>query len=127
LGGSVRTINRKATSLVVASEEIGVEVNAVRTKYMVMSRGQYAGRSHRRMIDNSSFESVEEFIYLGKVFKNQNSIPGKNLEKNEVRECMLSFGAESFVFQFAISKLKDLDIQNSIFACCCVWVRKLGR
>jgi len=25
----------------------------------------------------------------------------------EVRECLLSFGAESFVFQFAIQKYKD--------------------
>jgi len=25
----------------------------------------------------------------------------------EVRECLLSFGAESFVFQFAIQKFKD--------------------
>jgi hypothetical protein len=27
-----------------------------------------------------------------------------------VRECLLSFGAESFVFQVAIQKLKDQDI-----------------
>ena len=30
---------------------------------------------------------------------------------------MLSFGAESFVFQFAIQKFEDLDIQNCNFAC----------
>jgi hypothetical protein len=28
----------------------------------------------------------------------------------EVRECLLLFGAESFVFQFAIQKFKDEDI-----------------
>jgi hypothetical protein len=28
-------------------------------------------------------------------------------EKIEVSECLLSFGAESFVFQFAIQKFKD--------------------
>jgi len=27
-----------------------------------------------------------------------------------VRECLLSFGAESFVFQVAIQELKDQDI-----------------
>ena len=31
---------------------------------------------------------------------------------------MLSFGAESFVFQFAIQKFKVLDIQNYNFICC---------
>ena len=31
-------------------------------------------------------------------------------EQIEVRECLLSFGAESFVFQVAVQKLKDQDI-----------------
>jgi len=31
-----------------------------------MSRDQNARRSHNIKIDNSSFERVEEFIYLGK-------------------------------------------------------------
>jgi hypothetical protein len=32
------------------------------------------------------------------------------LALTEVRECLLSFGAEPFVFQVAIQKLKDQDI-----------------
>jgi len=32
---------------------------------------------------------------------------GRNEEQIEVRECLLSFGAESFVFLFAIQKFKD--------------------
>jgi len=32
---------------------------------------------------------------------------GRNKEQTEVGECLLSFGAESFVFQFANQKLKD--------------------
>jgi hypothetical protein len=35
---------------------------------------------------------------------------GRNEEQIEVRECLLLFGAESFVFQVAIQKLKDQDI-----------------
>jgi len=35
-----------------------------------------------------------------------------------VRECLLSFSAESFVFQFSIQKFKDYDIQNYNIACC---------
>jgi hypothetical protein len=31
-------------------------------------------------------------------------------EQNEVRKCLLSFDAESFVFQVAIQKFKDQDI-----------------
>ena len=39
-----------------ASKEAGLEVNADKTKYMVMSRDQNAGQSHSMKIDNSSFE-----------------------------------------------------------------------
>jgi hypothetical protein len=70
---------------------------------------------------------LEYFRYLGITLTNENSIRGEiksrlksgnacyHLEQNlfssslqiEVRECLLSFGAESFVFQFAIQKCKD--------------------
>ena len=43
LGGSVHTIKKKAEALVVSSKEIGLEVNADKTKYMVMSPDQNAG------------------------------------------------------------------------------------
>jgi hypothetical protein len=57
-----------------ASNEIGLEVNADKTKYMVMSRDQYAGRSHSMKIGNGFFERVEKFKYLGTTLKNQNSV-----------------------------------------------------
>ena len=41
-----------------------VEVNADKTKYMVMSRDQNAGRNQSINTDNSSFERVEQFKYL---------------------------------------------------------------
>ena len=39
-------------------------MNADKAKYMVMSRDQNAGGSHNTKIDKSSFQGVEEFIYL---------------------------------------------------------------
>ena len=57
-----------------ASKEIGLEVNAGKTKYMVISQDQNAGQSHSIKIDNNSFERVEEFKYLGTTLTNQNSI-----------------------------------------------------
>jgi len=45
LGRSVHSIKKNTESLVIASKEIGLEVNADKTKYMVMSRDQNAGRS----------------------------------------------------------------------------------
>jgi len=55
-------------------KEIGQQVNADKTKYMVMSRNQNAGWCHRIKIDNSSFEGLEKFTHLGKTLMNQNTI-----------------------------------------------------
>jgi len=66
LGGSIHTIKENTEALVVASKEIGLEVNFDKTKYMVMSQDQNAGRSHNIKTDNNSFERVEEFKYLRK-------------------------------------------------------------
>ena len=65
LEGSVHTIKENAEASVVARKEIGLEVNADKTKYMVMSRDQNAGRSYGIKIDNSSFERAEDFKYVG--------------------------------------------------------------
>ena len=43
LGGSIHTINENTEALVVVSKEIGLEVNADKTKYTVVSRDQNAG------------------------------------------------------------------------------------
>jgi len=46
LGWSVQTTKRNTESLVVPSQDTGLEVNADETKYMVMSRNKNAGRNH---------------------------------------------------------------------------------
>jgi hypothetical protein len=58
LGGSIHTRKKNAETLVDATREIGLEVSADKTKYMVMSREQNAGRIHSARIDNSTFERV---------------------------------------------------------------------
>jgi hypothetical protein len=74
LRGSVQTVKETAEALVVASKVNGLEVNADKTKYMIMSRDQNAGRSHSIKTDNSPFERVEEFKYLGTNLTNRNSV-----------------------------------------------------
>ena len=60
-----------AEALVVATKEFGLEVNADKTKYMIMSRDQNAGRSHSMKIDNRSIERVGEFKCLGTTLTHQ--------------------------------------------------------
>jgi hypothetical protein len=44
--GSVHTIKKNTEALLVASKEIGLEVNVDKTNYTVSLLGQNAGRSH---------------------------------------------------------------------------------
>jgi len=74
LGGSTHTLKENAEALVAAAREIGLEVCADKTKYMVMSRDQNAERIHSVRMDNSTFERVEEFKYLGTTLTNLNAI-----------------------------------------------------
>jgi hypothetical protein len=71
LGGSIHSIKKNAEDIVIASKEICLEVNAEKTKYMVMSRNQNAGHNHSVNVDNKSFERVEEFKYLGATLTNR--------------------------------------------------------
>jgi len=40
-------------------------------------------------------------------FNNPKFYSGRNKEQTEIRKCLLSFGAESFVFQVAVQEIKD--------------------
>jgi hypothetical protein len=45
LGGGMHNVKENAEALIVASKEIGLEVNVDKTKYMVTSQDQNAGQS----------------------------------------------------------------------------------
>jgi hypothetical protein len=55
----VHAIQRNIIYLVVVGREIGLEMNADKTKQTVMSRDQNAGRSHSKKCDDNSFERWE--------------------------------------------------------------------
>jgi hypothetical protein len=74
LGGSAHTVKKNAETLAAATKEIGLEVNAHKTRYMTVFRDQNAGRIHSMKMDNSSIERVEEFKYLGTTLTYQNSV-----------------------------------------------------
>jgi predicted SPOUT superfamily RNA methylase MTH1 len=56
LDRSVHAVKKNTEALGVRSKEIGLEVNAEKTKYMVMSRNQNAGQNHNIKLDNQSFK-----------------------------------------------------------------------
>jgi len=73
----VHTVKKNAEALVAAAKEIGLEVNAHKTKYVTVSRDQKAGRIYSMKMDNGSIERVEDFKYLETTLTNQNSIQGE--------------------------------------------------
>ena len=74
LEGSVHTVKKNAETLVAAAKQMGIEVNADKSLYTVVSRHQRAGRNHSVKIDSNTFERVEEFKYLRTTLTNQNCI-----------------------------------------------------
>ena len=71
LGGSMHNMKENTEALIVSTKETELEVNADKTKYMVMSRDQSTGRSQNMKTDNRSFERVKEFRYMGTTLSNQ--------------------------------------------------------
>ena len=67
-----------ASIAVVASKENGLEVNADKSKYMVMFRDQNVGQSHSMKNDNRSSERVEQCKNLETTIMNQNLYSGRN-------------------------------------------------
>jgi len=74
LGGSVHTVKENAEALKEAGKETVLEGNADKTKYRAMTLDENAGRNHSMNFDNISFESVEEFKFLGTTLTKQNSV-----------------------------------------------------
>jgi hypothetical protein len=54
------TIKKNTETLIDASKEDGLEVNAEQIKYMLLSRHQNAGKNHDIKIANRSFENVAQ-------------------------------------------------------------------
>jgi len=126
LGGSVHTVKENAEALVFATKEIGLEVNADKTKYMIMSRDQNAGRSHSMKIDNSSIESVEEFKYLGTTLTNKNSIQEEIKSRLKVGNAYC-YSVQNLLSSSLLTKKLKIKIYRTIILPIVFYSVKLGR
>jgi ABC-type siderophore export system fused ATPase/permease subunit len=74
LGDNTDTIRKNTETLIDASKEVRLQVNAEKTKYMLPSRHQNAGQNHDIKIANTAFKNVAQFKYLETTVTNQNLI-----------------------------------------------------
>jgi hypothetical protein len=72
-GDNIYTIKNTET-LTDASNEVGLEVSAKKTRYMLLSHHQNAGQNHNIKRNKRSFENEAKFKYLGMTVTHQNLI-----------------------------------------------------
>jgi hypothetical protein len=103
-------IHKTLQTLIDPSEEIGLEVNAEKSKFMFLSRHQNARQNHDMMTANRRFENVAQFKYLGK------NVTNKNLIQEEIKR-RLNSGKACYhsVRNLLSSRLQSKNIKIRIF------------
>jgi hypothetical protein len=73
-GDNIVMIKENTETLIDASKEVGLETNAEKTKYMLLSYHQNTRKNHDINIANKSFENMAHFKYLETTVADQNLI-----------------------------------------------------
>jgi hypothetical protein len=84
VGENIENIKKNTEALLDASEEVGLEVNPEKTKYLLMSRSQKVGQKHSVKIANRSFEGVAKYKYLGTTLSRRRWEDGIKMDLTEI-------------------------------------------
>jgi hypothetical protein len=106
-GDNIETIKKNTETRIGASKEVGLEVNAEKAKYLLLSRHQNAGKNQNIKIGARFFETVAQFKYLGTAVTNQNLI---------LREIKRRLNSGNACYH---------SVQNLLSSFCCIKTYKL--
>jgi hypothetical protein len=112
LGDSINTIKENKELLLEASRGVGLEINAEKTKYVIMSRHPNPGQNQNIRLANASFENVE-FRYQTATLTNQNDIHDEIKSKlNSGNACYYS--VQNLLSSRLISKHLKIKIYKTV-------------
>lgn len=74
-GRSLKAVKKTFEAIEVEARKVGLEINAEKTKFMVVSRSQNAGKNIGKTLNLGQylFEVVKEFVYLGSIISSENN------------------------------------------------------
>jgi hypothetical protein len=74
LTDNIETMKKNTETLIDVSEEVGLEINAEKTRYMLLSYHQNAEQNYNIKTTNRSFENVAQLKKFGTTVTNQTLI-----------------------------------------------------
>jgi hypothetical protein len=112
LGDNMNTVKKNTKTVIDASKEVVLKVNAEKTKYMLLSHHQYAGQNHS-IKAGGSFENMAQFKYFGTTVTNQNFIQEEIKRRlNSSNACYHS--VQNFLASCLLSKNVKIRIYKTI-------------
>jgi hypothetical protein len=105
------------------SPNVGLEINAEKTKNMIMSHHRTSGRSQNIRTANETFENVAKFKYLGMTPTNQNDMHDKVKSRlNSGNACYHSVQnlSSSRLIQkknYTLKNIKNVILSDVLYGC----------